>query len=150
MRLWPTLIVGVGALAGCGSPRMPSVSPDVRAAVQARAGAYPLREIIIYDRDSAYLFLEDSSLTRAALDSETWMFGPPVTSEEAGSCPAHKVLGQRLARELWWRLGADTALKQVVVRVKGTRRDDQLAEVGLYYYLEQFRDPWVGDTLGRR
>ena len=149
MRRFAYLVLVSFTVAACATGSEGRVTPELKAALQTRAGAYPLKEVVLYGRDSAEVFFEDSLLTRDALEAETWMFGPPVTAEEAGACPPEKVLGQRIARELWWRLGADTTLQQIVVRVKATKMD-QLAEIGMYYYLEQVRDPWVGDTLGRR
>ena len=144
------LVLAVLALGACKASAKPVVTAELRAALQSRAGGYPLLDVTLYGRDSALLVLEDSTYTSAAVDAGTWMFGPPVTAAEAGSCPAEKVLGQRLARILWWGLGADSTLQQVVVRVKGTKGIDQFSQTSMFYYVPQLRDPWVGDSLANR
>ena len=121
----------------------------LRAALQQRAGSYPLDSVVFFGRDSALVVLADSSFTGASVAAGSWMFGPPVTPEEAGSCPPEKVLGQRLARLLWWHEGADTTLQTIIVRVHGTEGIDRFSSTSMYYYLAQLREPWVGDTLAR-
>ena len=144
-------VVGLMSLSGCrGAQTERMVTSGLYAALQERAGSYPLDSVVLHSSDSALVVLTDSSYTSASVHAGTWMFGPPVTPEEAGKCPPEKVLGQRIARVLWWRLGADTTLNTVVVRVHGAQGIDRFSSTSMYYYLPQLRDPWPGDTLARR
>ena len=132
------------------NPELPRTdTPALREALQQRAGPYPLDSVVFFGNDSALVVLADSSYTGEKVRAGTWMFGPPVTPEEAGKCPPEKVLGQRIARVLWWHHGADTTLQTVIVRVHGTEGADRFSSTSMYYYLQQLREPWVGDTLVR-
>jgi len=77
------------------------------------------------------------------------MFVPPVTAEEAGGCPPQKVLGRRIARELWRRRGQAIALDQVIVRVHGSTGLDRLSHEDMYYGRADLEGPWVGDRPRR-
>jgi hypothetical protein len=122
-----------------------TVSPAVRAEIQARAGRYPLVAITIFAHDSALLEFADSSYTGKAYVAGTWMFGPPVTVAEADSCPPYKVLGRQIARVLWRRGGKEADLKTVIVRVRGVAGLDRFSFADLYYAPSQLEDPWAGD-----
>jgi len=148
MRTRSLFFLAAALVVACDRPK--SVSAEIQRALQVRAGSYPLLEVQRFGRDSAYIVLEDSALTSDALAGDTWMFGPQVSAAEAGSCPPEKVLGQRIARELWWRLDSAARPSQVVVFVKSAHRDQRIAEIGMFYYLEQLQERWIGDTLGRR
>ena len=126
-----------------------NASAALRAALQARAGHYPLVEIILFPHDSALLVFEDSSYTGKAVVGRTWMFGPPVTEAEADRCPPEKVLGRQIAR-VFWRLGGKEAdLKAVVVRVRGVSGLDRYSHTDMYYYPSQLEGRWAGDSEGR-
>ena len=126
-----------------------NVSAALRAALQARAGHYPLVEITLFPHDSALLVFEDSSYTGKAVAARTWMFGPPVTEAEADSCPPEKVLGRQIARLLWRRGGKEADLKTVVVRVRGVSGLDRYSHTDMYYYPSQLEGRWAGDSEGR-
>jgi hypothetical protein len=136
-------------LAACDPGRARPGVAALGVALQARAGAYPIVDVQLFGSDSANVVVEDSALTMNSIATQTWMFGPPVSAAEAGECPPEKVLGQRIARELWWRLDEASRPAQVSIQVKSARRDGQMTEVVMYYYLSQLQNAWVGDTLGR-
>ena len=125
-----------------------NVPAALRAALQERAGHYPLVEIILFPNDSALLVFEDSSYTGKAVATRTWMFGPPVTEAEADSCPPEKVLGRQIARVLWRRGGKEADLKTVIVRVRGVSGLDRYSHTDMYYYPSQLEGRWAGDTEG--
>jgi hypothetical protein len=121
-------------------------STDVLSArVQAVAGSYPIRGIELFGRDSVRLVVEDSSRTAKAVMEGRWMFGPPVTKEEAGGCPPEKVLGRRIAREFWRQRGKALAVEQVIVRVHGTLGLDRASYTDMYYGRADLDGPWIGD-----
>ena len=126
-----------------------NVSAALRAALQARAGHYPLVEVILLPHDSALLVFEDSSYTGKAVAARTWMFGPPVTEAEADRCPPEKVLGRQIARVLWRLGGKEADLKTVVVRVRGVSGLDRFSHTDMYYNPSQLEGQWAGDSEGR-
>lgn len=126
-----------------------SLSATMRAAVTAQAAGYRLVGLRHFSRDSVLFVYEDSSLTAAALKARSWMFGPPVTKEEADGCPPEKVLGRRIARELWRQLGKPKSLQYVMIAVRGTVGIDRFTVSYLYYYPEQLEGPWVGEPSRR-
>ena len=126
-----------------------NVSAALRAALQARAGHYPLVEIILFPHDSALLVFEDSSYTGKAAAAGTWMFGPPVTEAEADRCPPEKVLGRQIARVLWRLGGKEADLKTVVIRVRGVSGLDRFSHTDMYYGPSQLEGRWAGDSEGR-
>ncbi len=139
--LWPPTVA---------SSQVPLTSP-LRATVQRTAGAYPLTSAIAFGRDSIVLAFADSSLTDRARRTGTWMFGPPTTKAEADGCPPEKVLGRRIARELWRTLGKPSTLKLVIVRIDGPWIEDSTGSQtkessALYYPRFQLTGPWVGDS----
>lgn len=117
----------------------------LRAHLQSVAGRYPIQDIEFFDRDSARIIVEDPSRTAKAVMEGRWMFGPPVTTEEADGCPPQKVLGRRIARELWRRQGKVSGLEQIIVRVRGTSGIDRLSYADLYYGRPELDGPWIGD-----
>ncbi|HSB55708.1 MAG TPA: hypothetical protein VLD58_15210 [Gemmatimonadales bacterium] len=120
------------------------VQPGVVRELQALAGAYPLLAATEYPPDSAVLIFEDSSLAPDHQRPGQWMFGPPVTEEEAAGCPPPKVLGRKLARLLYRRTGKAAPLKTIVVEVKAPAPFGQ-NRARMYYYLQELQEPWAGD-----
>lgn len=121
--------------------------------LQRAAGAYALDSVYALGRDTVVLVLRDSTLTGAASDAGTWMFGPPTTKAEEDGCPPEKVLGRRLARIAWTALGKPADLQLVIVRVQGPRAGNLLERlsqltVDLFYPRFQLTGPWVGDRPG--
>lgn len=109
------------------------------------AGPYPFVDAIVQRGDSAILVFQDSSYTAAAINSQTWMFGPPTTKAEDDGCPPQKVLGRKVARVFWREVGKAAALKFVIVRVEGTTGKDRFSYIDLYYIPAQLEGRWVGD-----
>lgn len=130
----------------------PLSSPIVRVAERV-ARPYPMDSTVQYGRDSILLVFLDSTLTAERSEAGTWMFGPPATKAEADGCPPEKVLGRRIAREVWAALGKPRDLGQVIVRVRGPRvgeeSDYTQTEWIFYYPLFQLTGPWVGDKRGK-
>ncbi len=138
------LLVMGGQVSSAQSARSTnSLDPNL----QTVAGPYPIRDIEFFGRDSVRIDVEDSSRTVRAVRAHAWMFGPPVTVEEAGGCPLEKVLGRRIARELWRREGRAMALEQVIVRVHGNSGLDRLSYEDMYYGRADLDTPWVGDRV---
>lgn len=99
----------------------------------------------------AYVVFQDSTLTTAASDSGTWMFGPKTTVAENDGCPPKKVLGRKIARALWTSLGKPEWLEEVRVVVIGPLVDTSIDEKDqatwtFNYPRFQLTGPWVGDT----
>ena len=124
-----------------------SMDSQLRAALQAKAGSYPLVGYAFFGRDSVLLVFEDSAMTGAALNAHTWMFGPAVTAAEADSCPPEKVLGRKIARVLFRFLDRPAAMQQIVVAVHGTNGKDRWTVEDMYYYREQLEGRWAGDLI---
>lgn len=150
-----TISVALPLVSIAGEAQQP-IARSVHAQLQRSAGAYPLDSSYALGRDTLVLVLRDSTLTAAASDAGTWMFGPPTTEAEEDGCPPEKVLGRRLARIVWTELGKPADLQLVIVRVRGPRAGDPLGRmsqltVDLFYPRFQLTGPWVGDRLnGRR
>ena len=113
--------------------------------MRRKAGPYPLLEVSMVRGDSAVLVFQDSSLTGSALNGHKWMFGPAVSAAEADSCPPEKVLGRKVARVFWRRVGKEANVKMVVVRVRGTVGVDRFTSFDMYYYPAQLEGRWAGD-----
>ena len=128
------------------------VARNVHAQVQRAAGPYPLDSAYALGRDTVVLVLRDSTLTTAASEADTWMFGQPTTEAEEDGCPPEKVLGRRLARIVWSELGKPADLQLVIVRVQGpmtgTIESMRKVTVDLFYPRFQLTGPWVGDRPG--
>jgi len=140
-------------VASVASAQSSSGASALRGRLQRVAGVYPVENVELWGRDSARVVMEDSSRTAKAVLEGRWMFGPPVTSEEAGGCPPYKVLGRRIAREFWRQQGKRVGVQQVIVRVHGRIGVDRLSYADMYYGREELDEPWVGDqpsTPGRR
>ena len=90
-----------------------ALSPALQRAVAAKAANYPFAGFRMLGRDSVLLVFEDSTLTVAGLRAHTWMFGPPVTTAEADSCPPEKVLGRKIARAFWNAAGRPSLKRQL-------------------------------------
>lgn len=116
------------------------------------AKSYPLDSAVQYGRDSIVLVFRDSTFTSDRLEAGTWMFGPPATKAEADGCPPEKVLGRRIAREVWSALGKPRQLQQVIVRIRGPRVGDEFdyteMQWDFYYPRFQLTGQWVGDAIG--
>jgi hypothetical protein len=117
--------------------------------LQAMAGRYPLLAAKAYPPDSAVLVFEDSTLSPGPPRAEPWMFGPPVTAEEAAGCPPPKVLGRRLARLLYRRLGQAQRPRQVIVVVQAPP-PYSMSRARMFYHQPELEQPWAGDTTGTR
>lgn len=144
----------VGAiLLGTAARSAHSQQASSPAAIQVRlqriAGPYPVRAIEWFGPDSARVVVEDSTRTASAVLAQTWMFGPPVTADEAGGCPPQKVLGRRIARELWRQEGKRRRAEQIIVRVHGATGLDRESFVDMYYGVPDLDGPWVGDKVAR-
>jgi len=126
-----------------------ALDAPVRSAVAAVASGYRLAGYRLFASDSILLVYDDSSLTAAALQAQTWMFGPPTTASENDGCPPPKVLGRKIARELWRQLGKPKTLRQIMIAVRGTVGKDRWTAETLFYYPEQLDGPWVGDPRHR-
>lgn len=129
------------------------VTHTVHVQLQRAAGAYPLDSAYALGRDTVVLVLRDSTLTTAASNAGTWMFGPPTTKAEEDECPPEKVLGRRLARIVWTEFGKRADLQLVIVRVRGPLTGRPLESmsrltVDLFYPRFQLTGPWVGDPPG--
>lgn len=133
------------AVTGCRPEAMSVVPAELRSALQQRAGRYPLKDVVVFGRDSALLIFQDSTYTGDAGRAGTWMFGPPVTVAEADNCPPEKVLGRQIARVFWRGLGTRLGLQQVVVQVGGTKGMDQFSRISMFYYPVQLEGLWAGD-----
>lgn len=133
------------AVSACGRQTPPLESHEMRATLQARAAQYPLLAVHEFGVDSVVLVFEDSTLAAAAVQAGTWMFGPPTSAAEAGTCPPEKVLGRRLARAYWRGAGRPTDLQQVTVRVQSRDRVPGYTEISMYYYAPELSEAWVGD-----
>jgi len=126
-----------------------ALAPLLRNAAVEKARTYPFVGFRLFARDSVLLVFEDSTLTAAALDSNTWMFGPPVTVAEADSCPPEKVLGRKIARVFWSNWGRPAETQLVMVAVRGTRGMDRWTVNTMYYQHSQLDGPWAGDPQSR-
>jgi hypothetical protein len=146
----------LGVALTCGSASVEAQQPvarNVRAQLQRAAGPYPLDSAYALGRDTVVLVLRDSTLTTAASEAGSWMFGPPTTEAEEDGCPPEKVLGRRLARIVWTELGKPADLQLVIVRVRGPMTGRPLESmrkltVDLFYPRLQLTGPWVGDRPG--
>ena len=123
--------------------------PELRRAIEERAGKYPFEGYRRFGPDSVLLVFADSTLTGASLKADTWMFGPAVTAAEADSCPPEKVLGRKLARIYWRAAGQPRAIKHIMVAVHGTNAIDRWTVVTMYYPYGHLAAPWVGDERDR-
>ncbi|HVX41361.1 MAG TPA: hypothetical protein VHB25_17485 [Gemmatimonadaceae bacterium] len=135
------------ALASFASAQSSWQVPMLRPPLQRVAGPYPIETVEFFRADSARIVVEDSSRTAKAVMDGQWMFGPPVTAEEAGGCPPQKALGRRIARELWRQHGKRVGLQEVIVRVHGRAGADRLSYVDMHYGRAELDEPWVGDRL---
>ena len=141
-----TLIAAFVLIGGSTAAAQGTESPDsLRVRLQRIAGAYPIRAVEFFARDSARVVVEDSARTVDAVQAGTWMFGPPVTAAEADSCPPQKVLGRRIARELWRQQGRTLGLEEIVVRVHGSSGRDRLSYVDMAYGRAELDGQWAGD-----
>jgi predicted amidohydrolase YtcJ len=122
-----------------------TLDANVRVAVAEVAGGYSFVGYRFFARDSVMLVYDDSSLTATRLRANTWMFGPPTTVAEDDGCPAEKVLGRKIARELWRQLGKPSGLETVMIAVRGTVGIDRWTATTMFYYPVQLDGPWVGD-----
>ena len=122
-----------------------TLAPEVRTAIEHKAGSYQFEGYRLFAKDSALLVFVDSSLTSVGLQSHTWMFGPPVTAAEADSCPPEKVLARKLARAFWRSQGRPAALQSMIVSVRGTAGADRWTSISMYFYDVQLARPWAGD-----
>ena len=101
-RMMPIVVLALCAAAPALTAQVPiafgpleppaALPPEVRAAVVAHAIGYPFMGFRGFGRDSVLLVFDDSTLTSAALEAQTWMFGPPVTAAEADSSASVAVL----------------------------------------------------------
>lgn len=121
----------------------------LRRAVVAKAGAYTFVGAKRFARDSVVLVFDDSTLTSAGVQANTWMFGPPVTAAEADSCPPEKVLGRKIARAFWKAWGRPSETQLVIVAVRGTRGKDRYTAQYMIYPRRQLTDAWMGDPIDR-
>jgi hypothetical protein len=139
------LVVAIAAIALARSgTAQDTVTARVYAQLRTVAGRYPLRSVSVTHGDSAVLTFEDSTFGRHGADS-TWMFGPPVTAEEAYGCPLPKVLGRKLARVFYRGIGKEAGVTRVIVRVRGTIGLGRLSSIDMYYGIPDLVDSWVGD-----
>lgn len=127
--------------------------PVAIARIAARAAKpYPMDSAVQYGLDSIVLVFRDSTLTEEREAAGTWMFGPPVTKAEADGCPPEKVLGRRIAREVWAALGKPPTFGVAIVRIRGPRVDngDESTELEWNFYYPRFQltGRWVGDSIG--
>jgi hypothetical protein len=125
-----------------------TLAPALVDSLRAKAGHYPLVGYR-FTGDSALLVFQDSTLTGAALTSNTWMFGPPTTKAEEDGCPPEKVLGRRLARIFWRGAAKDSGAKIVMVAVHGTKGPDRWSSETMFYYPSQLEGAWVGEPASR-
>jgi hypothetical protein len=126
-----------------------ALSPALQRAVAAKAANYPFAGFRMLGRDSVLLVFEDSTLTVAGLRAHTWMFGPPVTTAEADSCPPEKVLGRKIARAFWNAAGRPAETQAIMIAVRGTRGIDRWTAETMYYWRNQLDKPWAGDPTDR-
>lgn len=142
------LIAVTAALLGTrGLTAQGTVPPEVRAALQERAGSvYPLESVTIVPGDSAIIEFADPTYTGAGAKAGTWMFGPPVPAIEQDSCPPPKIFGRKIARVLWQNSGKDARLTQIIVRVHGAVGVDRFSYTEMYYEPRQLDGPWAGDS----
>ena len=158
MRPMHLTTVAFFAVAGCQAPavaRVPlpfgqlqdpaTLDANARVAVAKVAGGYSFVGYRFFARDSVMLVYDDSSLTAARLRGNTWMFGPAATVAEADGCPAEKVIGRKIAREMWRQLGKPSDLQEVMIAVRGTVGNDRSTAERMFYYPKQLDGPWVGD-----
>ncbi|MEP7001298.1 MAG: hypothetical protein ABI969_12515 [bacterium] len=130
--------------------RSPStLTAHVRAAIEQKAGSYQFEGYRVFAKDSALLVFVDSSLTAAALDSNTWMFGPLVSVAEADSCPPEKVLARKIARIFWRSRGRPAKLQYMIVAVRGTTGRDRWTAKSMYFQNFQLSRAWAGDPGSR-
>lgn len=120
------------------------VTARVYSQLRSVAGHYPLRSVNVTHGDSSVLTFEDSTFGRHGADS-TWMFGPPVTAEEAYGCPLPKALGRKLARVFYRGIGKEAGVTRVIDRVRGTIGLGRLSFIDVYYGIPDLVDPWAGD-----
>lgn len=125
-----------------------ALSPTVQRAVAAKADNYPFVGFRMLGRDTVLLVFDDSTLTVAGLRAHTWMFGPPVTTAEADSCPPEKVLGRKIARAFWNAAGRPAETQVIMIAVRGTRGIDRWTAETMYYWRNQLDKPWAGDPTG--
>ncbi|MHB1095294.1 MAG: hypothetical protein ACYC3F_03900 [Gemmatimonadaceae bacterium] len=147
-----TFSVALNFVGVTGEAQKP-IAHIVHVQLQRAVGSYPLDSSYALGRNTVVLVLRDSTLTAAASDAGTWMFGPPTTKAEEDGCPPEKVLGRRLARIVWTELGRPADLQLVIVRVRGPRSGNPLERmsqltVDLFYPRFQLTGPWVGDRPG--
>ena len=126
-----------------------ALSATLRTTVVEKASQYPFAGFRLFGRDSVLLVFDDSTLTGRALETGTWMFGPPVTTAEADSCPPEKVLGRRIARLFWDRSGRPADMQLIMVAVRGTKGIDRWTVSTMYYPRHQLDGPWAGDDMFR-
>ena len=146
----PRHLFGAACVLLLTTPRVRSeaqglVTPALSGALQQKAGRYLLKNVAILAHDSAFLVFQDSALTADGLRAHTWMFGPKVSEAEADGCPPEKVLGRKIARLFWRRLGKGQGMQLVVVRVEGTKGIDKLTRYDMYYFPAQLQGRWAGD-----
>jgi hypothetical protein len=146
IRIIGLILVALGARAGMVGAQ-DVASPKLRAALQEKAGRYPLRDVRVFGRDSALLVFEDSSYSSTAVQRGSWTFGPPVTAAEADRCPPEKVLGRKIARVFWRTAGIELGIQQVVIRVHGAGALEQWNFSDMYYYRDQLEGAWAGDPI---
>jgi hypothetical protein len=154
-RLMQTSLLTIGLAIPAASAQVPiefgslepaaALSPALQNAVVTKAANYPFVGFRMLGRDSVLLVFEDSSLTVAGLRANTWMFGPPVTSAEADSCPPEKVLGRKIARAFWNAAGRPAETQVIMIAVRGTRGVDRWTAETMYYWRNQLEKPWAGD-----
>jgi hypothetical protein len=147
-RLLPVIVVFM-AFASMTEAQKP-LPRALQNLLRRSAGSYPLDSAYAVRVDSAVLVFGDVSLTPAAVEAGTWMFGPATTKAEEDGCPPEKVLGRRLARLLWTYIGKPKELAIVTVRVRGPLVEDALGSATqiseeLFYPRFQLTGPWVGD-----
>ena len=131
--------------------RAPStLAPQVRAAIELKAGSYQFEGYRLFAKDSALLVFVDSSLTATGLRAHTWIFGPPVAAAEADSCPPEKVLARKLARTFWRRQGRPAELQYMIVAVRGTTGPDRWTATSMYFQNFQLAQAWAGDPAPSR
>ena len=126
-----------------------SLTPQVRADIEQKAGTYHFEGFRLFAKDSALLVFVDSSLTATGLSSHTWMFGPSVTAAEADSCPPEKVLARKIAGTFWRSWGRPANLKYIIIAVRGTKGPDRWTATNMYFPKAQLERAWAGDPGSR-
>jgi hypothetical protein len=122
-----------------------SLAPEVRAAIEQKAGPYQFEGLRLFAKDSALLVFVDSGLTFTGLSSHTWMFGPSVSVAEADSCPPEKVLARKIARIFWRSWGRPAEVQYMIVAVRGTKGPDRWTATTMYFQKFQLEQAWAGD-----